>query len=78
MSYIKQAWVNEELNTDLYSISIESSSPGDHNKINIVEISFPNTPTPKHPLRHSINIGLLSFQDLQLLYTVIGKEIMRA
>ena len=63
MGQIKKCWVTFQ--GDLCSLTIESSNPevGLYAK----ERTFPANPTPEHPLRHTINIGILDQDDIDIL-----------
>lgn len=60
---LKKCWITK--NNDNYSITLESIDP--KIPISCSDMLFPKEPTEKHPLRHTINIGVLSFEDLVLL-----------
>jgi hypothetical protein len=69
MDFIKKAWVTPW--TDgLSSLTIESKDTRDF-KLVLTEMTFPKNPTPMYPLRHTINIGLLSTEDLITLHKTI-------
>ena len=63
MNLIRKAWLTQ-VTDDLCSLTIESAHPTDEKKLVVNELSFPAVPTPDHPLRHTINLGLISIDDL--------------
>ena len=67
MKTLKKVWLTE-LGRQIYSLSIESASLVQHEKLSIREMEFPNNPTPEHPKRHVVNIGLLGYDDLAQLH----------
>lgn len=72
MSSIKKVWLTEA-GADLFSITFESAQPQDsHMRIKAREILFPANPTPEHPLRHTLNLGLLDVDDLGMLFNALG------
>lgn len=76
MDTIKKSWITEGLAEGLYSITLESNKPDlEHERIRVSELSFPKEPSEKHPLRHTVNIGLLTEQDLINLWITIGKHL---
>lgn len=74
---IKKVWVNES-GADLYSLSIESARVSEpHMRVKVVELVFPANPTPEHPLRHTINLGLLTEEDLHKIYETLFKFLYK-
>lgn len=68
---MKSAWI-APYEAGLVSIVIESEHPEiEYKRIRIRDSVFPVTPTPDHPLRHTVNIGLLDRDDLFLLRDTI-------
>lgn len=75
MSAIEKVWVTE-YDGGLVSLSMESKivEPG-YMRLKIEQRAFPNKPTKKYPLRHTINVKLLSLADLEMLEEAIGKYL---
>ena len=69
MNYIKKAWITPWTD-NLSSLTIESENAKEF-KLEVSERTFPVNPTFEHPLRHTINIGLLSYEDMITLYKTI-------
>lgn len=69
MSNIKKVWTTE-IGRGLCSLSIESANAD--LPISIHEHTFPANPTPDHPKRHTINLGVFDDEDLQMLRKVLG------
>lgn len=69
MSTIKKVWSGEwPTNNYLLTLSIESANADEvHRRIQVTEHLFPATPTPTNPLRHTICIGLLDEDDINML-----------
>lgn len=74
---LKKAWLTEG-DASLSSLSLESAEPmPEYCRIHAHEHLFPAEPTPSHPLRHVINIGLFSFDDLIAIRDAINKHLAR-
>lgn len=72
MSYLKKAWLTEQGN--LFSITLESNQPEtDYTRIKTRVISFPEHPTPEHPLRHSVILSLFTQEDINKLGQVLDQ-----
>lgn len=72
MSSIKKVWLTEA-GADLFSITFESAQPEqEHMRVKAKEMLFPAKPTPEHPLRHTLNLGLLDIDDLDTLFNALG------
>lgn len=75
MSTIKQVWITKH-DGDLVSLSMESETVEPYYmKLKIEERIFPDKPTKKYPKRHTINIGLLSNEDLEMIVETINKYL---
>jgi hypothetical protein len=64
----------------LASLSIESANPtsnftGDTRQVVVREMTTPANPTPEHPLRHTINLGLFDDEDLIKIYSTIQQYL---
>lgn len=70
MNTIKKVWLTEQ-GMEIYSLSIESASLVQHEKLSVRSEEFPTNPTPSHPKRHVVNIGLLGYDDLAQLHYAI-------
>jgi 7-keto-8-aminopelargonate synthetase-like enzyme len=65
---IEKVWVNSLIDFRLFSLSIQSKSAiKEEQKLHVREMTFPAVPTEEHPLRHVINIGALTPEDINLL-----------
>lgn len=76
---IKKCWINET-DSGLVSLTIESENPtvnitGETRQVMVKEMTFPKNPTPEHPLRHTINLGLLNEEDVLKLYNTIQEHL---
>lgn len=76
MKLLKKAWLTKHTD-DLCTLTLESAFPQDEDRkrIHIDDNLFPNNPTPEHPLRHTIIIGMLSREDLINLESAITTYI---
>jgi len=77
-TYLKKVWLTKHTD-DLSTITLESMFPQneDCKRIHIDSILFPNNPTPKNPLRHTMVIGMLSREDLINLESAITSYLNR-
>lgn len=75
MSYLKKAWVTDQSSrgASLYSLSLESEQPTDHNRIKIREMFHPAEPTPENPLHHVLILSHLDQDDINKLCKVLDK-----
>jgi hypothetical protein len=67
--FVKKAWITPWPNSaELVTLSIESADtePADQ-RLSIYDRVFPTTPTPAHPQRHVLSIGLLEPEDLKMI-----------
>ena len=73
MSSIKKVWVTAaDADADLFSITFESAQPKEpHLRVEARQMLFPANPTPEHPLRHTLNLGLLDIDDLEMLFKAL-------
>lgn len=74
MNTLKKVWLTEQ-GSEIYSLSLESKSLVPHEKLSIRSMEFPDTPTEAYPKRHVINIGLLGYNDLLLLWEEIANTL---
>ena len=63
MLNVIKAWTTRISNRDLVSLTIETKL-GDVMGLSIHDMKFPDNPTPEHPLRRTVCLGLLSYADL--------------
>jgi hypothetical protein len=73
----KKAWLTPWPTCDsLAVLSIESAQiEPSHKRLSIRESLFPAAPTPTHPQRHVINIGLLERDDLAAIRDAITEYL---
>lgn len=69
---IKKAWLNE-ISRDCFSLSLESANP--EIPIYTNQLTFPDKPTPTHPKRHTINIGVFDKDDLLKIKSIIEEYL---
>lgn len=75
MSAIKQAWITYH-DSKLVALSLESENAKQkHRRIKVYEAEFPEVPTEKYPLRHTVSISLLDEDDLQIILKAICKYL---
>jgi hypothetical protein len=75
MLTLKKCWLTEA-GCSLFSLTLESSDPEKIvQRISVIENSFPKEPSEKHPLRHTINLGLFDIDDLTEVYDAIKRII---
>jgi hypothetical protein len=57
---------------DTQSVTFESADPSEKwTRLNAIDMSFPKEPTEKHPLRHTINIGTFTREELYEIYQAL-------
>lgn len=71
MSNLKKAWIRQNDDLDLYSLSIESTDPTGSNKLHVREMTFPE----KDPKRHTICITYMTLEDIHDLYEALGEYL---
>jgi len=75
MGAIKQVWIVDH-DADLVGLSIESNHVKEkHMRIKVYEAEFPEVPSVRHPLRHSVSISLLDEDDLKKILVAICKYL---
>ena len=75
MGAIKQVWITEH-DSDLVALSIESENVKDKwMRVKVYEAEFPEVPSIRHPLRHTINLSLFSEDDLKKILLAICKHL---
>lgn len=75
MGLIKKAWITEH-DADLVALTIESEHVHEkHMRVKAYEMEFPEVPSPRHPLRHVVNISLLDEEDLKVMLLAICKHL---
>ena len=70
---ISKVWFTEH-GADLVMLSMavaDPTSPGP----DVESRTFPAVPTPEHPLRKTLMVGLLDTEDLLMLKAAIEKEL---
>jgi len=68
---LKKCWITYGDGTDLCSITLESDDP--LIPVTAREINFPAEPTPECPLRHTMNIGVFTQNDIDLLAKLLDQ-----
>lgn len=66
---LKKCWITDQ-GADLVTLSFESEHT-DFKKLRVRENDFPDNPTPEHPKRHTISLGMLDSDDLLKIYNVL-------
>lgn len=75
MGAIKKVWITDH-DSDLVALSLESEHVKEkHMRIKVYEWEFPEVPTEKYPLRHSVSISLLDEEDLKKILVAICKYL---
>jgi hypothetical protein len=68
---IKSCWVATHPGS-CSTLTIESGNPSEKDyRISAHDLLFPAMPSPEHPLRHTINLGVFDDEDLQRISDVI-------
>lgn len=68
----KKCWITS-ITERLASITFESDEPEkEENRLSSQSMLFPERPTPEYPLRHVVNLGLLSREDLEKIRDTIN------
>jgi len=74
MSKIKKAWLTDQgfKRSIMATLSLESEHPLDEiQRVRFSEMTFPQDPTPEHPLRHIVTIDGLDDEDLRKIRNAI-------
>jgi hypothetical protein len=75
MSLIKKAWVTDQ-DYGLVSLSIESENVKEkHMRVKVYEREFPEVPSERNPLRHTVVLSLFDEEDLKKILTGICKHL---
>lgn len=75
MAMLKKAWITPH-DAGLAVLSLESAIVElEYARLHVDSIQLPANPTPAHPLRHLVTIGLLEFDDLCALRDALEKYI---
>jgi hypothetical protein len=75
MSAIKQVWIVDH-DANLVALCIESNYVKEkHMRVKTYEMEFPEVPSVRHPLRHTVNISLLDEEDLKKILVAICKYL---
>lgn len=75
MNAIKQVWIVDH-DANLVALSIESDNVKEkHMRVKAYEVEFPEVPSVRHPLRHTVSISLLSEDDLKKILVAICKYL---
>ncbi len=72
MKTLKQVWVQKS-GDDIYSLSLESASLVEHNKVKVHQMTFPSN----DPKRHTMALTYFGIDDLQMIYETIGDVLQR-
>jgi len=76
MTQLKKAWVTEDLDSGLVTLTLESADAEIESKrIKTRELCFPDHPTEKNPLRHTLAITCLDDQSLIEILSAINKHL---
>ncbi len=77
MSAIKKAWITKH-DGDLVSLSFESETvEPEYMRLKVEQRAFPDKPTIKHPLRHTVSVKLLSLGDLEMIVETIEEHLSK-
>jgi len=72
---LKKCWITS-ITERLASITFESDEPEKEEKrLSTQMMIFPERPTPEDPLRHVVNLGLLSRDDLGKIRDTINSYL---
>jgi hypothetical protein len=75
MGAIKKVWVTDH-DANLVALSIESEHVIEkHMRVKVYEAEFPEVPSVRNPLRHTISISLLDDDDLEKILKAICKHL---
>lgn len=71
MASIRKVWLNPH-GGGVVNMGIESCTVDPpHYRVHVRENLFPAEPTPEHPLRHTVNVGLFDDTDLRQIRDAI-------
>lgn len=77
MSAIKKAWITKH-DGDLVSLSFESETvEPEYMRLKVEQRAFPDKPTIKYPLRHTVSVKLLSLGDLEMIVEAIEEHLSK-
>ena len=77
MSAIKGVWITKH-DGDLVSLSMESETvTPEYMRLKVEQRAFPDKPTQKNSLRHTISVKLLSVEDLETIVETIEAYLDR-
>ena len=68
---LKKCWITYADGSELCSITLESSDP--NVPVTARDLTFPAEPTPENPLRHTMNIGVFTQSDIDLLAKLLDQ-----
>jgi hypothetical protein len=72
---LKKCWITP-LGRDGFSLSFESDNPTEiQNRVSAQELLFPDKPTEKCPLRHTICLGVFSNDELAQIMAKIKEHL---
>jgi hypothetical protein len=75
MSVIKKVWITEH-DANLVALTIESTHVVEkHLRVKAYSMEFPEVPTERNPLRHTVNISLLGKEDLEKILVAICNHL---
>lgn len=72
---LKDVWIVHQ-DANLVSLSLESKNVKEkHMRIKVYQAEFPEVPSEKYPLRHTVSISLLDEEDLHKILKAICKYL---
>lgn len=75
MNSLKRAWLTPH-DAGLAALTVESGHPEiDYKRIRAESRNFPAEPSPEHPLRHTIVLGLFDVDDLLKIRSAIDSYL---